>query len=121
MLLRYTLIAIFALLGSLAFGDELIIFHMPGCRPCGYLKAMLAENPDLVRGFTVSQINISADPESAKLFNVSSVPTIVRLNEQDQEVARTVGYDGKQAFARWLENPARANKVERRMFRRTSR
>lgn len=119
-MLRYTLIVLLALCGSLAFGDELVIFHMPGCRPCAYLKAMLDENPDLVRGFAVSRINISADPESAKLFNVSSVPAVVRLDDSGREIARTVGYDGRQAFARWLQNQPTV-KVERHMFWRLSR
>lgn len=60
------------------------------------------------------RINISADGESAKLFNVNSVPTVVRLDDADSEVARMVGYDGKRAFEQWLKNPKPAS----RMFQR---
>lgn len=112
-MLRYTLIVLLALWGALAFGDELVVFHMPGCRPCGYLKTTLADNPALVQEFTVSYIDITADPESARLFRVNSVPTVVRLNAKEQEVARLVGYDGKQAFARWLTAPDAPSSLRR--------
>lgn len=105
-MLRYIFIALLFLLGSLsAFGEELIIFHMPGCRPCAHLKAMLDENPELLRDFKVSQIDILADSESAELFHVSSVPTVVLLDDKNREIARHVGYDGKRAFEQWLKNP----------------
>lgn len=112
--MRYLFIVLVALWGSPAVGDELIVFHMPGCRPCTHFKAMLDENPELTRGFRVSHINISADSESAALFNVNSVPTVVRLNDKDTEVARMVGYDGKRAFEQWLKN----SKPASRMFQR---
>lgn len=104
-MLRLLWIVVLSLLGSLALGDELIIFHMPGCRPCAHLKAMLDENPELIQGFKVSRVDILADEETAKLFAVSSVPTVVRLDEKDREMARQVGYDGKRAFENWLKNP----------------
>jgi len=112
--MRYVFIVLAALWGTLAFGDELIIFHLPGCRPCAHFKAMLDENPELTRGFRVSYINIGDDGESAKLFKVNSVPTVVRLDDTDTETARMVGYDGKRAFEQWLKTP----KPAQRMFQR---
>ena len=100
---KYALAVIVALTTAASAADELVIFHMPGCRPCGYLKKMLDENPDVTRGFKVSRIDITADVESAKLFNVNSVPTVVRLDDKGREVSRTVGYTDKEEFVRWLE------------------
>lgn len=91
-------------LGSPAvLADELLIFHMPGCRPCAQLKKVLDENPELAQGFEVSRIDITKDTETAKLFNVSSVPTVVRLDDKTREIARRVGYMSKKEMQQWLE------------------
>lgn len=104
--MRYLFAFIVWLFAALATADELIIFAMQGCRPCAQLKQMLSENPDLVRGFKVSTIDIAADPESAEVFNVGSVPTVVRLNSADQEMARFVGYRNRREFSEWLQHPS---------------
>ena len=96
-----------ALFSSALFADELLIFHMPGCRPCAKLEQMLTENPELTRGFTVSRIDITATPETAEIFTVSTVPTIVRLDDKTREVARHVGLMTKREFEDWLQHPTR--------------
>lgn len=88
---------------NLVFAEELIIFSMPGCRPCERLKAMLEENPELLQGFDVSMVDITKDAETAKLFKVSTVPTIVRLNDQTHETGRKVGLMNKKEMLEWLE------------------
>lgn len=114
--MRYWLAFILSLFGALSWADELIIFHMPGCRPCAQLKQVLDENPELVQGFSVSRIDILADAQSAELFHVSSVPTVVRLDVKDREIARSVGFMNRKEFAYWLDNPSTT-----RSFRRTRR
>jgi len=104
--MRYFLAFILWLITAMAAADELIIFSLKGCRPCAQLKQMLDENPDLVRGFKVSVIDIEADPQSAEVFNVGSVPTVVRLNNADQETARFVGYRNRREFSDWLQHPS---------------
>lgn len=103
----YFLAGLLALLPVALFADELLIFHMPGCRPCAKLEQMLEENPELTRGFTVSRIDITAGPETAELFNVASVPTVVRLDDKTREVARRVGLMNRREFQTWLEQPAK--------------
>lgn len=85
------------------FADELVIFHKAGCRPCAHLKKTIEENPDLMRGFKVSYVNTAQDHGAAKLFNISSVPTIVRLDDKTREVSRVVGAASKREVAQWLE------------------
>ena len=92
-----------ALFSSPLLADELIIFHMPGCRPCAELKKMLEENPEVVQGFDVSMVDIAELPETAKLFNVSSVPTVVRLDDKTHEISRKVGVMTKREMQKWLE------------------
>lgn len=104
-MLKYLLALCVALFTAASAADELLIFTLPGCRPCAYLKKMLEENPAVVQDFKVSYVDVTAHPETAKLFHVNSMPTIVRLDADDREVARTVGYDGKRDFEEWLKNP----------------
>lgn len=92
-----------ALFASALLADELIIFHMPGCLPCNRLKRMLDENPELLQGFDVSMIDVVKDGKTAKLFQVSTVPTIVRLDAKTREIARHVGFLSKQEMSDWLD------------------
>ena len=92
-----------ALFTSALFADELIIFHMPGCIPCARLKQMLEENPEVIQGFDVSMVDVVEDGKTAKLFQVSTVPTIVRLDDKTREIARHVGYLSQQEMSKWLD------------------
>lgn len=103
--MRYFFISLLvALLPQLVFADELIIFFMPGCRPCVQLEQMLEANPELTQGFVVSRVDITEQPETAEVFNVGSTPTIVRLDDETREVARKVGVMTKREMRRWLDN-----------------
>lgn len=116
-MLKYGLAIFLFLYAASVAADELVIFHMPGCRPCAHLKDMLDKNPDLVRGFKVSRIDILADSESAELFKVGSVPTVVRLDDKGREVNRTVGYTDKAEFKKWLDTPVKKKTVLRLLRR----
>jgi thioredoxin-like negative regulator of GroEL len=93
-----------ALFSSALFADELLIFHMPGCRPCAKFEQMLKENPELTQGFVVSRIDIIESPETAEIFAVSTVPTVVRLDDKTREVARRAGLMNKKEFQTWLRD-----------------
>ena len=92
---------------STALGDELIIFSLPGCAPCARLAALLRAQPNLVAGYKLSRIDMADDPESARLFNVRSAPTIVRLNAADKEVDRLSGAPSASQLRRWLQASSR--------------
>lgn len=93
-----------ALFSPALFAEELLIFHMPGCRPCAKFEQMLKENPELTQGFAVSRIDILEHPDTAEIFNVASVPTVVRLDDKTREVARKVGLMNKKEFQAWLRD-----------------
>lgn len=97
-------LALFFLGSPALLADELLIFHMPGCRPCAQLKKMLDENPELLQGFAVSRIDVKQDSETAKLFNVGSVPAVVLLDDKTREIARRVGYMSKKEMQQWLDS-----------------
>ena len=100
---------------STALGDELLIFSLPGCPPCARLAATLKSHPELVADYKVTRIDMADDPESARLFNVRSAPTIVRIDDSDKEVGRIVGAPSKERLAAWLSS---ARNMSRTVFRR---
>lgn len=90
-----------------ARADELLLFVMDGCRPCAKLKALLDAHPELAAEFKLAPVDITVQPEVAKLFQVKSVPTIVRLDEQDREVGRLTGAPTYREFQHWLRRDPR--------------
>jgi thioredoxin-like negative regulator of GroEL len=98
-----------------AVADELLIFSLPGCPPCARLAATLKSHPELVADYKVTRIDMADDPESARLFNVRSAPTIVRIDDLDKEVGRIVGAPSKERLAAWLSS---ARNMSRTVFRR---
>jgi thioredoxin-like negative regulator of GroEL len=95
------------LLAPAALADELIIFSLPGCRPCAALEQLLEENPELTQGFVVSKVDIGEQPETAEVFNVSSTPTIVRLDDKTREISRKVGLMTRREMRRWLDDSSK--------------
>lgn len=59
------------------------------CQPCKQLKPIM----DQVRqsGIQVQYIDVDENREVAMQFNVRSVPTVILVDERDEEIARSVG------------------------------
>jgi thioredoxin-like negative regulator of GroEL len=94
----------FLLVGGGVRADELLVFFLPGCRPCAKFEALLEAHPEVVRDFTVSRVDMSEQTETARLFAVKSAPTIIRLDADDKEVGRLIGAPTKRQLERWLAN-----------------
>lgn len=104
---RYGLAFLLALLpASPVAADEIIIFFLPGCRPCAKLEALLEEHPGLLRDLKVSRVDLAEQDETARLFDVKTAPTLVRLDAQDKERGRLIGAPTKRQLERWLADPA---------------
>jgi len=103
---RFIVAAVFCFVffASAVLADELIIFSLPGCPPCARLSALLKSQPDLVADYKVSTIDMADDPESARLFNVRSAPTIVRIDGQSREVRRLSGAPSADRLRQWLSS-----------------
>lgn len=101
-MLRYLLAIVVGMAAATAAGsDELLVFTMPGCRPCAYMKAALERNPDLVRHLKIVHVDITEQPGTAEAFHVSSVPVLVRLRGDD-EIARLVGSTNDRGLRNWI-------------------
>ena len=68
---------------------KILKFSLPTCRPCITLSEQMKELD--LSNFEIQEISLRADKESKELgdrYNIRSVPTLVILDEQGNEVER---------------------------------
>ena len=86
-----------------ARGTVLVDFWASWCGPCMMLAPVLeeiaAEKSD---SLTVGKVNVDEEPELARRFGVSSIPTLI-LMKDGRPVSQTVGYMPKQEVLRFAE------------------
>lgn len=66
---------------------KLIKFEKDGCTPCQMMQNILNE-----RGVSILSYQVFDEPELASKYDVGSVPTLILVDESDNEIARTVGF-----------------------------
>ena len=68
---------------------KLIKFSLPNCQPCKVLAEQMEKEGIELREHSVQEINLFEDTEELGMkFGIRNVPTIVVLNEREQEVGR---------------------------------
>ena len=65
---------------------KILKFYTPTCMPCRAIGKML-EKLDV----QVEEINALEDMAAVDKYNICTTPTLIFLNENDEEVKRTVG------------------------------
>ena len=84
----------------------LVDFWATWCGPCKMVAPVLEEIATEQAGqLTVAKIDVDANPETAREFNVVSIPTMI-LFKDGQPVTRIVGAKGKAALLRELAEHA---------------
>ena len=100
-MIRALVLALLLAVGPLVAAEPpaytVVIYSADWCEPCQRLAAAIESHPEIVRGAAVE----FRDAGELGDRNVR-VPDI-RVMRGDAIVARTVGYRGREAFARWLE------------------
>lgn len=66
---------------------KILKFYTPTCMPCRALGKILEK----VEGAEIENINALEDIAAVDRYNICTTPTLIFLNEKDEEVGRTVG------------------------------
>lgn len=76
----------------------LVDFWATWCGPCQMAGPVLEELSDEYKGkVDILKLDVDANPQSTGKYGVMSIPTTI-LFKDGKEIARQVGFSGKQAF-----------------------
>ena len=68
---------------------KLIKFSTPNCPACIKMKAFLDGNDVVVS----SEYNPFDEPEKAGQYDIGSIPVLILLDEEGNEIQRTIGFN----------------------------
>jgi thioredoxin 1 len=103
-------LAAFLSLTQRAHGDDLLIFSAAWCGHCQTLKNDLEKNPDAVDGYTWGFVDADQEKDLMRQYGVKSLPTLVVLDDKNNEVKRQVGYRGMQELRKFLRTETHSSK-----------
>jgi len=73
---------------------QLLYFSAPWCNPCKMLSPLMEE---LAQSYPIKKINIDNQPEFAREYNITSIPTTILL-EDGKEKERKTGAQSKSYY-----------------------
>lgn len=97
-----------ALIPSISFADDIWIFSASWCGPCRSLKSFLKTYHSTLesQGHRLSFIDIDDNPDLAKKYNVSAVPTTIVFDDNKDEKGRLEGYS-RSGWPSWVQKTTR--------------
>jgi thioredoxin-like negative regulator of GroEL len=79
---------------------KIIYFTAPWCGPCRTFGPIVESS-----GLPVHKVNIDEDQELAARYGVRSVPTLLKVDQNGQEVGqRVIGVQSKENVLNWYNN-----------------
>lgn len=81
----------------------LVDFFADWCGPCRMVAPVIEELDKSYSGkIVIGKLDVDANPRVAGDFSVMSIPTVILFNK-GKEVARQVGFGGKDAYIKMIE------------------
>jgi len=78
--------------------NKILYFTAPWCGPCKALGPIMEE---LSHTIVIHKVNIDNDTQKAAHYSVRSVPTLIKVDNSNNEIKRTVGNQSKQDILNW--------------------
>ncbi len=78
--------------------NKIIYFTAPWCGPCQALGPVMDK---LSLDIPIHKVNIDADMEKASHYSVRSVPTLIKVDQDNNELARVVGNRSREDILNW--------------------
>jgi len=78
-------------------------FSASWCNPCKNLQKSLQENEDVLK-YKVEDIDIDESLEESQKYGIRSVPTVVLLDDDNKEVARSTDIKSANQLREWTDN-----------------
>ena len=70
---------------------KLLFFSSAFCDPCIQTRAVLGQVADLVPAATMAELDVARHTAEAERAGIRSTPTVIVLNDADEEVFRAEG------------------------------
>ena len=71
--------------------NKLIYFYSDTCSPCQQMAPIISQLQ--MAGVNITKINTSSSLNTTQQFNVRSVPTIIKVDNNGNELGRLVGFN----------------------------
>jgi len=79
---------------------QLFFIHASWCQPCKMLAPTMEQ---VAQKISVRKINVDYEPDVVNRFGVSSVPTVI-LVENEREIRRFTGVKSYNEILNWVNN-----------------
>lgn len=80
---------------------RILYFTATYCGPCQAMKPLI--NELIQEGKPISRIDVDQNPSLTQQYNVTSIPTFITLDENDNVVGRHKGVTSKSAILNMLK------------------
>ena len=75
---------------------KLYYFSAPWCGPCKMLGPQMEKS-----GLPYTKVNVDTDTDLSTKYGIRNVPTLIKVDLNNNEISRTVGNKSKEDILNW--------------------